>query len=153
MPFSEDLRELYQKVILDHSRSPRNQGQLSGDSCVHIHSDNPSCGDEIDLYIRFNEDGSISDIKFEGQGCAISQASASMMTEKVKGIPRQEVLQLIQDLQHTVLGNGEVSSSGKLGELQLLEGIQKFPQRIKCALLGWRGLEKALSSAKLTLQA
>jgi nitrogen fixation NifU-like protein len=153
MPLSEDLRELYQKVILDHSRSPRNQGQFSTDSCVHIHSDNPSCGDEIDLYIRFNEDGSISDIKFEGQGCAISQASASMMTEKVKGIPRQEVLQLIQDLQHTVLGNGEVPNSGTLGELQLLEGIQKFPQRIKSALLGWRGLEKALSSAKLTLQA
>lgn len=149
MPLSEDLRELYQKVILDHSRSPRNQGQFSADSCVHIHSDNPSCGDEIDLYIRFNEDGSISDIKFEGQGCAISQASASMMTEKVKGIPRQEVLQLIQDLQHTVLGNGEVRSSGTLGELQLLEGIQKFPQRIKCALLGWRGLERALYSAKL----
>ncbi len=150
MPLSEDLKELYQKVILDHSRSPRNQGQFSADSCVHIHSDNPSCGDEIDLYIRFNEDGSISDIKFEGQGCAISQASASMMTEKVKGIPRQEVLQLIQDLQHTVLGNGEVRSSGTLGELQLLEGIQKFPQRIKCALLGWRGLERALYSAKLT---
>ena len=150
MPLSEDLRELYQKVILDHSRSPRNQGQFSADSCVHIHSDNPSCGDEIDLYIRFNEDGSISDIKFEGQGCAISQASASMMTEKVKGIPRQEVLQLIQDLQHTVLCNGEVRSSGTLGELQLLEGIQKFPQRIKCALLGWRGLERALYSAKLT---
>ena len=150
MPLSEDLRELYQKVILDHSRSPRNQGQFSADSCVHIHSDNPSCGDEIDLYIRFNEDGSISDIKFEGQGCAISQASASMMTEKVKGIPRQEVLQLIQDLQHTVLGNGEVRSSGTLGELQLLEGIQKFPQRIKCALLGWRGLERAFYSAKLT---
>ncbi len=153
MPLSEDLRELYQKVILDHSRSPRNQGQFSTDSCVHIHSDNPSCGDEIDLYIRFNEDGSISDIKFEGQGCAISQASASMMTEKVKGIPRQEVLQMIQDLQHTVLGNGEVPNSETLGELQLLKGIQKFPQRIKCALLGWWGLERALSSAKLTLQA
>ena len=153
MPLSEDLRELYQKVILDHSRSPRNQGQFSTDSCVHIHSDNPSCGDEIDLYLRFNEDGSISDIKFEGQGCAISQASASMMTEKVKGIPRQEVLQLIQDVLNTVLGNVEVPSPGTLGELQVLEGIQKFPQRIKCALLGWRGLEKALSSAKLTLQA
>ena len=150
MPLSEDLRELYQKVILDHSRFPRNQGQFSTDSCVHIHNDNPSCGDEIDLYLRFNEDGSISDIKFEGQGCAISQASASMMTEKVKGIPRQEVLQLIQDVLNTVLGNVEVPSPGTLGELQVLEGIQKFPQRIKCALLGWRGLERALYSAKLT---
>lgn len=145
MPLSENLRDLYQKVILDHSRSPRNQGQFSADSCVHIHSDNPSCGDEIDLYIRFNEDGSISEIKFEGQGCAISQASASMMTEKVRGIPRLKVLQLIQDLQNTILGNDAPPSREALGELQLLESIQKFPQRIKCALLGWRGLEQALS--------
>jgi nitrogen fixation NifU-like protein len=145
MSLTDNLRELYQRMILDHSRSPRNQGQFSADSCIHIHSDNPSCGDEIDLYIRFNDDGSISDIKFEGQGCAISQASASMMTEKVKGIPRQEILQLIQDLQHTVIGNGEKNTPERLGELQCLEGVQKFPKRAKCALLCWRGLESAMS--------
>lgn len=145
MPLSDDLRELYQQVILDHSRNPRNQGQFSSDSCVHIHSDNPTCGDEIDLYIRFNEDGSICDIKFEGQGCAISQASASMMTEKVKGISREAILQLIQDLQHTVLGSGQIRNPESLGELQLLESVQKFPQRIKCALLSWQGLDRALS--------
>jgi len=150
MALPDDLRELYQQVILDHSRSPRNQGQLSADSCVHVHCDNPSCGDEIDLYIRLNDDGSICEIKFEGQGCAISQASASMLTEKVKGMSREKITQLIQDLQHTVLGQGEIQNPEALGELQLLEGVQKFPQRIKCALLAWRGIESALSKNSLS---
>ena len=150
MALPDDLRELYQQVILDHSRSPRNQGQLSADSCIYVHCDNPSCGDEIDLYICFNDDGSICDIKFEGQGCAISQASTSMMTEKVKGISREELTQLIQDLQQTVLGQGEIRNPEALGELQLFESVQKFPQRIKCALLGWRGLESALSKNSLS---
>ena len=87
---NDDLRELYQEVILDHSRRPRNRGEL-GEGAVHVHGDNPSCGDELDLWIRFSADGGIEDIKFSGQGCAISQASASMMTTRVKGRASAEV--------------------------------------------------------------
>jgi nitrogen fixation NifU-like protein len=145
MSLPDDLRELYQKVIRDHSRSPRNQGKFSLDTCTHIHGENPSCGDEIDLYIRFSEDGdSISEILFEGQGCAISQASASMMTEKVKSISRKAIAQLIQDLNRVVQGETPPSNPTALGELQALEAVKKFPQRSKCAMLGWRALEKAL---------
>ena len=82
-----ELEELYQEVILDHSRRPRNFGELA-DAAVHVHGDNPSCGDEIHLDVKFGEDGSVDDIKFSGHGCAISQASASMMTLKLKGKPR-----------------------------------------------------------------
>jgi nitrogen fixation protein NifU and related proteins len=149
MPLSDDLRELYQKVILDHSRSPRNHGKLSPESCLHIHADNPSCGDEVDLYLRFSEDGTcIREILFEGQGCAISQASASMMTEKVTGISREEIARLIQDIARVVQGDVPPTHPESLGELQALEAVQKFPQRSKCALLGWNALEKALGVGK-----
>ena len=81
MPLSEELRDLYQQVILDHSRNPRNHGEIPP-PCLHAHGDNPSCGDEIDVWLRLSEDGqNIEDLKFTGQGCAISQASASMMTQ------------------------------------------------------------------------
>lgn len=144
MALPDDLRELYQQVILDHSRSPRNQGRFSADSCIHVHGDNPSCGDEIDLYVRFNDDGSIRELKFEGQGCAISQASASMMTEKIQGLSQEQIVGLIQDLKQTILGQEPIQNPETLGELQLLEGVQKFPQRIKCALLSWNALEQAM---------
>ena len=138
----DELRELYQQVILDHSRKPRNHGQLEG--AVHVHGDNPSCGDEIDLYVKFAADGKIEDIKFSGSGCAISQASASMMTLKVKGKPRADAESLSQDFRTIVTGEGTVKDEDALGELQLLEGVQHFPQRVKCAMLGWRALEQAI---------
>ena len=90
---NDELRDLYQSVILDHSRKPRNFGELHGEGCVHVHGDNPSCGDEIDVYLKLN-DGKIEDIKFNGQGCAISQASASMMTQKIKGKSRDQATQM-----------------------------------------------------------
>lgn len=139
---NDELRELYQQVILDHSRKPRNHGQLEG--AVHVHGDNPSCGDEIDLYVKFDADGRIADLKFSGSGCAISQASASMMTLKVKGRPHGDAENLARDFRVVVTGEGKVANEDALGELQLLEGVQHFPQRVKCAMLGWRALEQAI---------
>ena len=146
MALSDELRDLYQQVILDHSRSPRNHGELTGD-CVHVHGDNPTCGDEIDVFVKFGDDGRIEDIKFSGQGCAISQASASMMTVKVKGAARAKAEALMADFRRTVTGEGAVQDEEALGELALLEGVQKFPQRVKCAMLGWRALEQAIGEA------
>jgi nitrogen fixation protein NifU and related proteins len=140
---NDELRELYQQVILDHSRKPRNHGELT-DNAVHVHGDNPSCGDEIDLYVKFASDGKIEDIKFNGSGCAISQASASMMTLKVKGQPQSAAESLSQDFRTVVTGEGTIQNEDALGELQLLEGVQHFPQRVKCAMLSWRALEQAI---------
>lgn len=143
MPISDDLRDLYQQVILDHSRHPRNHGELSGD-CIHVHGDNPTCGDEIDLWLKLSPEGRVEDLKFSGQGCAISQASASMMTVKIKGASKDKATSLLEDFRRVVTGEGQVADEDALGELQLLEGVQKFPQRVKCAMLAWRALEQAL---------
>ncbi len=145
MALSDDLRDLYQQVILDHSKSPRNHGQLT--DCVHVHGDNPTCGDEIDMYVKFNDEGGIADIKFDGQGCAISQASASMMTVKIKGATRDQATAMLKDFRSVVTGEGSVQDEDALGELILLEGVQKFPQRVKCAMLGWRALEQAMQES------
>lgn len=144
---NDELRELYQQVILDHSRKPRNHGTIT-EGAVHVHGDNPSCGDEIDLYVKFDADGKVSDIKFDGQGCAISQASASMMTLKIKGQPQAEAENLSRDFRVVVTGEGKVANEDALGELQLLEGVQHFPQRVKCAMLGWRALDQAIQMHK-----
>ncbi len=142
---NDELRELYQQVILDHSRKPRNFGELEP-PCAHAHGDNPSCGDELDLFVRFDDADRIADIKFRGQGCAISQASASMMTIKVKGRPKDEAAALGDDFRRIVTGDGTPQNIDALGELQLLEGVQKFPQRVKCAMLAWRALQQVLST-------
>ncbi len=141
---NDDLRELYQEVILDHSRRPRNRGQL-GAEAVHVHGDNPSCGDELDLWVRFSAEGGIEDIKFTGQGCAISQASASMMTTRVKGRPASDAALVVDEIHRLLTSGPEAPTpSTDLGELQLLQGVRHFPQRVKCAALGWRALEEAL---------
>lgn len=139
----DDLRELYQSVILDHSRQPRNHGQLPP-PCLHAHGDNPSCGDEIDLYLKLDDQNKIEDLKFTGQGCAISQASASMMTVKIKGKTIPQATALREDFRRIVMGDGKPEDEDVLGELVLLEGVQKFPQRVKCAMLAWRAVEQAL---------
>ncbi len=143
---NDELRELYQSVILDHSRKPRNYGELHGEGCRHVHGDNPSCGDEIDVFVRI-EDDKLSEVKFTGQGCAISQASASMMTQKLKGRSREEAGKLASAFRGIVTGeNRDTSAEEELGELQLLEGVQQFPARVKCAMLAWRALEQAVST-------
>jgi nitrogen fixation protein NifU and related proteins len=140
-----DLEELYQEVILDHSRRPRNFGTLEKPD-VLVHGDNPSCGDEIHLGVQFGSEGKLEAIKFSGQGCAISQASASMMTMKLKGKTRAEAAEMAGTFKNLVTGaNASAGESKSLGDLQLLQGVRKFPQRVKCAMLAWRALEQALA--------
>jgi nitrogen fixation NifU-like protein len=141
---NSELEELYQQVILDHSRRPRNVGEL-GDGAVHVHGDNPSCGDEIHLHVKFGADGGIEDLKFTGQGCAISQASASLMTLKVKGRSRAEAAALAQAF-HELVTTEVLDPPKNLGDLRLLQGVRKFPQRVKCAMLAWRALEQAMAA-------
>ncbi len=140
-----ELEELYQQVILDHSKRPRNFGEIA-EGAVHVHGDNPSCGDEIHLHVKFAADGAVEDVKFTGQGCAISQASASMMTLKLKGKPRAEAEHMAREFHDLVTVEG-TQPSRALGDLRLLEGVRKFPQRVKCAMLSWRAFEQALEQA------
>jgi nitrogen fixation NifU-like protein len=137
-----ELEELYQQVILDHSRRPRNVGEIA-DGAVQVHGDNPSCGDEINLHVKFGAEGGIDDVKFTGQGCAISQASASMMTLKVKGKSRSEAETMLKAF-HDLVTMDTAEAPKLLGDLRLLQGVRKFPQRVKCAMLAWRALEQAM---------
>ena len=141
-----ELEELYQEVILDHSRHPRNFGKLA-DAAVRVHGDNPACGDEIDLDVKFGADGSLQDIKFSGHGCAISQASASMMTAKMKGKARAAAMETLRTFRDLVAGEGDDLSS-ILGDLGTMRGVRRFPQRVKCAMLAWRALEEALRQSE-----
>ena len=141
---NSDLEELYQQVILDHSRRPRNFGELP-DAAVRVHGDNPSCGDEIHLAVKFDHNGGVQDIRFTGHGCAISQASASLMTMKLKGKSRPEATTMLRAFQDLVTTEQEETPSS-LGDLRLLRGVRKFPQRVKCAVLAWRAFEQALES-------
>ncbi len=137
-----ELDELYQEVILDHSRRPRNFGDLP-EAAVRVHGDNPACGDEIHLGVKFDAGGGLQDIKFTGHGCAISQASASLMTMKLRGKNRAEVMEILQAFHNLV--TDETSEAPKtLGDLRVMKGVRKFPQRVKCAMLAWRAVEQAL---------
>jgi nitrogen fixation NifU-like protein len=137
-----DLEELYQEVILDHSRRPRNFGELP-DAAVRVHGDNPSCGDEIHLAVKFDGNGGLEELKFTGHGCAISQASASLMTTKLKGKKRAEVEEMLRAF-HDLVTTDTTDAPKNLGDLQVMRGVRKFPQRVKCAMLPWRALEQAL---------
>jgi nitrogen fixation NifU-like protein len=139
-----ELEDLYQQVILDHSKRPRNFGEIAA-GAVKVHGDNPSCGDEIHLFVRFGSAGIVEEIKFTGQGCAISQASASLMTMKLKGKSREEAETMLHAFRDLV--TVEVADPPKmLGDLRLLQGVRKFPQRVKCAMLSWRAFEQALGA-------
>jgi nitrogen fixation protein NifU and related proteins len=142
---NSELEELYQEVILDHARRPRNFGELP-DASVRVHGDNPSCGDEIHLAVKFGADGRLEEIKFTGHGCAISQASASMVTMKLKGKGREEAMTILRAFQSLVRGESTEAPQG-LGDLRLLAGVRKFPQRVKCALLAGRAIEQALQES------
>jgi len=128
------MDELYKEVILDHYRAPRNRGRIE-EAEVHLHRDNPLCGDEIDLYLDL-EDGKVKGVTFEGRGCSISQASISMMTEALTGLTLEEAEGVANSFKHMMQGDAEVESED-LGELVALKGVQKYPVRIKCAMLGW----------------
>jgi nitrogen fixation protein NifU and related proteins len=137
-----EIQELYQEVILDHSRRPRNFGELP-DAAVLVHGDNPACGDEIHLAVKFDAAGSLEDIKFTGRGCAISQASASLMTMKLKGKSRAEVMEMLRAFRDLVT-NEASEAPKKLGDLRVMSGVRRFPLRVKCAMLAWRAVEQAL---------
>ena len=139
---TSELEELYQEVILDHSRRPRNFGELA-DAAVRVHGDNPACGDEIHLGVKFGANGELQDIKFTGHGCAISQASASLMTMKLKGKNRADAMEMLGAFYDLV--TDETAEAPKmLGDLRLIQGVRKFPQRVKCAMLAWRAVEQAV---------
>lgn len=139
---NSELEELYQEVILDHSRRPRNFGDLD-EAAVLVHGDNPSCGDEIHLGVKFGAEGELQDLKFTGHGCAISQASASMMTTKLKGKSRAEADDMLRAF-HDLVTDETAEAPRSLGDLRLMQGVRKFPQRVKCAMLPWRALDQAL---------
>jgi len=140
-----DLRELYQEVIFDHNRKPRNFHAL--DEATHrADGHNPLCGDQLTVYARV-EDGVVQDISFIGHGCAISTASASLMTEAVKGMPVEEVELLFQDM-HAMLTDSHPDRD--LGKLEVLSGVREFPARVKCASLAWHTLHNAITQAQET---
>ncbi|MBI4236491.1 MAG: SUF system NifU family Fe-S cluster assembly protein [Chloroflexi bacterium] len=134
------LEDLYRDLILDHYRRPRNKGVAEG-AQIDLHQNNPLCGDEIRLTIRLR-DGRIEDVEFLGQGCSISQSSASMMTERIKGLPVQEADKLAAAFRQMMRG-GEADEN-RLGELMALQGVSRYPVRIKCAVLAWDTLQKGL---------
>ncbi|CAN5704117.1 SUF system NifU family Fe-S cluster assembly protein [soil metagenome] len=136
-----ELDELYQQVLLDHAKRPRNFGEIP-EGAVTVHGDNPSCGDEIHLHVRFGDDRGVEEIKFTGHGCAISLASASLMTMKLRGRSAAEATELATALRELVMTEVADPSSA-LGDLRVLGGVRKFPQRVKCAMLAWRAFEQA----------
>jgi nitrogen fixation NifU-like protein len=138
------LNSLYQQLILEHYRSPRNKGELP-DSTVEIHMRNPSCGDEIRLQLRI-ADGHIEEAKFVGQGCSISQAAVSMMTSLVTGRSLAEADALAERFKTMMHGDAEAAKDRAMGDLRALAGVSKFPVRVKCALLGFDALQEALAA-------
>ena len=153
------LEDLYREIILDHYRSPRNKGELETPPATKVEGYNPLCGDEIVLYLLVNGD-TVSDVKIGGQGCSISQSSASMMSAAIKGKTVAETRALVRafkgmmSIHETNLGgDGEdaepeaVDPEVKLGDLEALQGVVKFPVRIKCATLSWNTLIQALDAA------
>jgi nitrogen fixation protein NifU and related proteins len=138
-----EIGALYQELILDHYRRPRNKGTLEhADASVEMK--NPLCGDEITLQVAFNGD-EIGDLKFSGRGCSISLASASMMTQLVKGKSAEEIDSIRKQFRDLMLGNASVADDPQLGSLRALSGVARFPARVKCALLAWNALESALA--------
>ena len=157
-----DLEDLYREIILDHYRNPRNRGELDTPPAVRAEGFNPLCGDEVIIYVQV-ADGVIEDIKFGGQGCSISQASSSMMSAAVKGRTTEELHRLNRafkammsiepdpDDPTPASSNGDSDHADiKLGDLEALKGVVKFPVRIKCATLSWHTLTQALQEAQHT---
>lgn len=145
----DGLRELYQEVILDHGRHPRHFGKLS-EANREAEGRNPLCGDEVHLYLYVDGDR-IKDVGFEGKGCAISIASASMMTELVKGKTVEEALALMDAFVHMAKGegvNGAQIDEEALGRLSIMAGVSQFPMRVKCATMAWHTLASACTQGE-----
>jgi len=140
-----NFEELYQELILDHSKRPRNFGPLP-DASVTVRGDNPSCGDEVELAVKLTPE-TIEALKFTGHGCAICMASASLMTIKVKGKTRAEAAEMAGAFRQMLITPEETELPESFGDLQVFSAVRRFPQRVKCATLAWRALEQALSTA------
>jgi nitrogen fixation protein NifU and related proteins len=139
-----DVMDLYQQMINDHGKNPRNFGRLA-DADHEAEGYNPLCGDKLHVYLKTSDEGLIEDVSFEGEGCRISMASASLMTEAVKGKPLADFLKLFEDFQHMVTSDiSESPDEGRLGKLAVLSGVREFPSRIKCATLCWHTLKSAV---------
>ncbi|HEY7888756.1 MAG TPA: SUF system NifU family Fe-S cluster assembly protein [Steroidobacteraceae bacterium] len=143
-----DLKELYRDVILDHNRRPRNFGRIEP-ADTHAEGHNPLCGDRLTVWLRL-KDGRIDDIRFEGKGCAISTASASLMTEAVKGKDKATVQSLYGRI-HSLLTQQDAVPDASLGKLAALSGVREFPVRVKCASLCWHTLNAALERGAATV--
>ena len=143
---SADITSLYQEVIIDHARSPRNFRELEG-ATETVEALNPLCGDQLTLYLQL-ADGTIADIAFKGNGCAISQASASLMTMALKGMAQDEALALFTRV-HTMLTTESEGDAPppEVGKLAVLSGVWEYPTRVKCATLAWQALRSALQDA------
>tara|TARA_A100001388_G_scaffold242077_1_gene198682 strand:- start:188 stop:658 length:471 start_codon:yes stop_codon:yes gene_type:complete len=146
-----ELKELYQEIILDHGKNPRNLRKTENfnkDAKGH----NPLCGDKVHVYLKLDEDKKVQDISFEGQGCAISMASASIMTDLVKGKEEQEVKEIVKDFLEMIKEkdklNNKILEENEKTKLMCLSGVKKYPMRVKCATLSWHTLTSAIDNTQ-----
>ena len=146
-----DLKELYQEIILDHGKNPRNLRKTENfnkDAKGH----NPLCGDKVHVYLKLDEDKKVQDISFEGQGCAISMASASIMTDLIKGKEEQEVKEIVKDFLEMIKEkdqlNNQILEQNEKTKLMCLSGVKKYPMRVKCATLSWHTLTSAIDNTQ-----
>ena len=146
-----DLKELYQEIILDHGKNPRNLRKTENfnkDAKGH----NPLCGDKVHVYLKLDEDKKVQDISFEGQGCAISMASASIMTDLVKGKDEHEVKEIVKDFLEMIKEkdqlNNKILEENEKTKLMCLSGVKKYPMRVKCATLSWHTLTSAIDNTQ-----
>ena len=148
----DELNDLYQQVILDHCKKPRNFHELPGATCS-AQGHNPLCGDQLSIYLQL-EDDQVKDISFQGSGCAIFKASASMMTQAVKGKTKQQSEELFDEFHRLVTGElDEETEENQLGKLKIFAGVREFPVRVKCATLSWHTMHAALEGeAKATTE-
>lgn len=148
MTSMDDLRDLYQEVILDHGKHPRNFGHPAK-SNRSAHGHNAMCGDTIDVFLTVDDQGRIVDAAFEGQGCAISVASASMMTEMLKGRTEEEAHRLFEKMHALCTGKDDVDldalDEDTADRMQILAGVRQYPMRVKCATLAWHTMDKAMA--------
>lgn len=147
MSFS-NLDQLYRQVIMDHYKNPRNKGEITDENRLSVNMNNPTCGDRIQLHMKVNEDGKIDDARFTGEGCAISLASASMMTEIVKGKDVDDALKISEIFSEMMRGEDYDDETYDLEDIEALQGVSKFPARIKCATLAWEAMKKGLDQER-----
>lgn len=141
-----NLDQLYRSVIMDHYKNPRNKGEIE-DGALTVDMNNPTCGDRIHLTLQV-EDGIVKDAKFDGEGCSISMSSASMMTQLVKDKKVEEAVELADIFSKMMLGEDFDDEKYDLGDVEALQGVAKFPARIKCATLAWKAMEKGVKEGE-----